>query len=106
MKGICMKNEGCVVGCLFDIQLEGWWSRVSQSFIFLDDFFFFFFVNLNLEVLILRVDCFVIYFFWNLFQFRVIPISRGDETWVCVHQAGNSVSLVHMAGVIGFARLV
>lgn len=43
MKGICMKNEGCVVGCLFDIQLEGWWSRVSQSFIFLDDGFFFFF---------------------------------------------------------------
>lgn len=39
MKGICMKNEGCVVGCLFDIQLEGWWRRVSQSFIFLDDGF-------------------------------------------------------------------
>lgn len=35
----------------------------------------------------------------------MIPISRGDETWVCVHQAGNSVSLVHMAGVSGFCEV-
>ena len=57
-----MNNEGCGVGCLFDIQLEGWWSRVTQSLIFLDDGFFFFFVNLNLEVLMLKVDFLVIFF--------------------------------------------
>lgn len=34
--------KAVLVGCLFDIQLEGWWSEVSQSFIFLDDGFFFF----------------------------------------------------------------
>lgn len=35
---------------------------MSQSLIFLDDGFFFFLVNLNLEVLILKVDFLVIFF--------------------------------------------
>ena len=35
---------------------------MTQSLIFLDDGFFFFFVNLNLEVLMLKVDFLVIFF--------------------------------------------